>query len=727
MPPEVLQAWGSPTKISGSTCDVLAPQSLVEQVTCPICLEVLSQPLLTPCGHVGCGVCMILTVRSRGRCPLCNCSISNPRVLQPFLSKCILQQLQQLQERQPEEEHAAQQEQPREAVQRQQTFEGTEVLQLLQQLQRQQQEEEEEQVLLQQEDSDLLIADVGSQLPLDQAESPRLQLQQHEGSEQESLDEELQRIHPFCFSEAQTMRGAKVLQRLIELEERREEHRNATSDRQEASQQELLGSYLDRFSQTYYTVNLKQRGQRGAAETYPAQKDFSGGAVGDGQEGGLQGGQWLGSLLNWQPFGVELMQRASFYNRLLVRCSACRKVIPIARDGQRLTKLMGRLLWQSFVYWMKATAVDPLEAESQEEQEARAHLESLQQDLTRVQQQLNAARRGHMEAVQRHEASCKRRLVKCACCLKYITLEHAETFRDWPTAEQQQQEGLVIVQSDTLEPLAASGDSAATTTNITTQEAAAATSTGTTTQEAAAATSTSTTAQEAAAATSTSITAQEAATATTTSITTQEAATATSTSITTQEAATATTTTPIFNAQGTPAEEAQAAPAIRRATQRVRYFPLLEPSAASCLFGFSPAETGGDLSTETEAGVFAPFSPALRHIAHVEQALAYRIETEGFEMHAFECNGYVPICSKKCAVLEPQRLRTELHEALLLLGATWSLGLPLCFLLGIVVSQASQSLLERLQLLFPSVASFIGGVCAGFFKVPVHALSVLRG
>lgn len=31
---------GATAKVSGSTCDVFAPQSLIEQITCPICLEV---------------------------------------------------------------------------------------------------------------------------------------------------------------------------------------------------------------------------------------------------------------------------------------------------------------------------------------------------------------------------------------------------------------------------------------------------------------------------------------------------------------------------------------------------------------------------------------------------------------------------------------------------------------------------------------------------------------
>ncbi|KAL8445566.1 hypothetical protein Emed_005524 [Eimeria media] len=58
----------------------------------------------------------------------------------------------------------------------------------------------------------------------------------------------------------------------------------------------------------------------------------------------------------------------------------------------------------------------------------------------------------------------------------------------------------------------------------------------------------------------------------------------------------------------------------------------------------------------------------------------------GYDVATFEIEGRVPVCSKKCVVLEPQRLRTELHEALLLLGATWSLGFPICFLLGIAAA-----------------------------------------
>ena len=39
-PGSILPGGPPPAKVSGSTCDVFAPQSLIEQVTCPICLEV---------------------------------------------------------------------------------------------------------------------------------------------------------------------------------------------------------------------------------------------------------------------------------------------------------------------------------------------------------------------------------------------------------------------------------------------------------------------------------------------------------------------------------------------------------------------------------------------------------------------------------------------------------------------------------------------------------------
>lgn len=44
--------------------------SLKEDYTCPICLEIVKSPKLTPRGHVFCGVCIDLCIEIRGVCPL---------------------------------------------------------------------------------------------------------------------------------------------------------------------------------------------------------------------------------------------------------------------------------------------------------------------------------------------------------------------------------------------------------------------------------------------------------------------------------------------------------------------------------------------------------------------------------------------------------------------------------------------------------------------------------
>ena len=213
----------------------------------------------------------------------------------------------------------------------------------------------------------------------------------------------------------------------------------------------------------------------------------------------------------------------------------------------------------------RRAASDAAATASALELEALVQLEGLRTDIRLLQQQIRAARRGQSEAMLQHEAACKRRLVKCACCLKYVTLEHAKTFQDWATVQQQQE---LLLQLRTVAATAP----------------AAPPSTGDGRTDSPSSSSGSAAAAAATAAAPAAVAAQGA-------------------------------------SEGAAEEAAPrpgAAGAGARGAARVRYFPLLEPTARSCLFASQTSELGEGLTQELETEILEPFAPALRHIGKIE-------------------------------------------------------------------------------------------------------------
>ena len=55
------------------------PESAIvtlEKFSCPICLEIMVEPMLTPCGHAFCRPCIEESLLHKNACSLCRESIS---------------------------------------------------------------------------------------------------------------------------------------------------------------------------------------------------------------------------------------------------------------------------------------------------------------------------------------------------------------------------------------------------------------------------------------------------------------------------------------------------------------------------------------------------------------------------------------------------------------------------------------------------------------------------
>ena len=56
------------------------PAELAARLACPICLETLKQPVLTPCCHnTFCKPCLAASLQVGGSCPMCRSSPPSPQ------------------------------------------------------------------------------------------------------------------------------------------------------------------------------------------------------------------------------------------------------------------------------------------------------------------------------------------------------------------------------------------------------------------------------------------------------------------------------------------------------------------------------------------------------------------------------------------------------------------------------------------------------------------------
>ena len=53
----------------------------IEQSTCPICLDDVQQPCMTPCHHLFCGVCLLRCIGQNARCPICRKTVDATEVI----------------------------------------------------------------------------------------------------------------------------------------------------------------------------------------------------------------------------------------------------------------------------------------------------------------------------------------------------------------------------------------------------------------------------------------------------------------------------------------------------------------------------------------------------------------------------------------------------------------------------------------------------------------------
>lgn len=61
----------SPSAIAGRSGDEHLAAALARTLRCPVCLDVLTDPLVAPCGHAACASCARAAIEAAPACPTC--------------------------------------------------------------------------------------------------------------------------------------------------------------------------------------------------------------------------------------------------------------------------------------------------------------------------------------------------------------------------------------------------------------------------------------------------------------------------------------------------------------------------------------------------------------------------------------------------------------------------------------------------------------------------------
>jgi len=62
-----------------------APFAVAEDIRCPICVELISDPFVTPCGHTFCFNCISTHLRTKNSCPSCSAFLVQDNIHPNFL------------------------------------------------------------------------------------------------------------------------------------------------------------------------------------------------------------------------------------------------------------------------------------------------------------------------------------------------------------------------------------------------------------------------------------------------------------------------------------------------------------------------------------------------------------------------------------------------------------------------------------------------------------------
>jgi E3 ubiquitin-protein ligase RFWD2 len=63
----------------------VTPGLLLAELQCPICVEVIADPFVTPCGHTFCYQCITTHLRHQSNCPSCRSYLVQEQVHPNFL------------------------------------------------------------------------------------------------------------------------------------------------------------------------------------------------------------------------------------------------------------------------------------------------------------------------------------------------------------------------------------------------------------------------------------------------------------------------------------------------------------------------------------------------------------------------------------------------------------------------------------------------------------------
>ena len=66
-----MEQQGQEEQVSMSRADADLAAALARTLRCPVCLDLLTDPLVAPCGHAACAACARAAIEATPACPTC--------------------------------------------------------------------------------------------------------------------------------------------------------------------------------------------------------------------------------------------------------------------------------------------------------------------------------------------------------------------------------------------------------------------------------------------------------------------------------------------------------------------------------------------------------------------------------------------------------------------------------------------------------------------------------
>jgi hypothetical protein len=88
--PTTAAAGGGAPPGATAAAGAAAPAVPPEDIRCPICVELISDPFVTPCGHTFCFACITTHLRTKSSCPSCGAFLVQESIHPNFLLDKIL-------------------------------------------------------------------------------------------------------------------------------------------------------------------------------------------------------------------------------------------------------------------------------------------------------------------------------------------------------------------------------------------------------------------------------------------------------------------------------------------------------------------------------------------------------------------------------------------------------------------------------------------------------------